>query len=52
MMLTDGLAMACRFPPDAELESLLPKLLGRAQSRGSLAALPLCGVGEAALPLL
>ena len=52
LLFADGLAVACRFLPDAPLRSLLPRLLEQAVARGSLQGLCLCGMGEEALPLL
>ena len=52
LLFADGLAVACRFLPDAPLRSLLPRLLEQAVGRGSLQGLCLCGMGEGALPLL
>ena len=52
LLFADGLAVACRFLPDAPLRSLLPRLLAQVVGRGSLQGLCLCGMGEEALPLL
>ena len=52
LLFADGLAVACRFLPDAPLSSLLPRLLEQAVGRGSLQGLCLCGMGKGALPLL
>jgi hypothetical protein len=52
LLLSDAVAVACRFLDDPQLEICLRNLDARAVSAGALAGLSLCGLTEAALPLL
>lgn len=52
LLLSDAVAVACRFLDDQQLQACLRKLNARAVSAGALAGLSFCGLTEAALPLL
>ena len=53
LLFRDGLAMACRFLPDAELRALLPRLTACAVESGALQGIALTGMaGRSTLSLL
>jgi hypothetical protein len=52
LLLSDAVAVACRFLDDQQLEACLRKLNARAVSAGALAGLSFCGLTENVLPLL